>query len=370
VLAALLFVAFGFPTPFPWFALAKEDVLGVALAIGSVSVLVTGTTTRHVVVAGLFAAAALLTKQTLIAATLAGLLALALHDRRLALIFAAAALVPVLGVVAFFELTSHAFLQNAVFANAQPFRMDILLINLAGLKAYQAGVLAVAAVGTLRRLVTRRSFEDTLLPVYFVATALPLVGLASPGSAQNYWIELAAASAVMAASEIWWWLRGPDLRSRLVGGALALVPLVNVVVAGRLALIWLPALDQYAQPAATAAEFGRLVERVRATPGAVIAEPLDVLTMAGKPVIVEPWAADALYQSGTWNIQPLVDRVCRGDVQLAVLAHSLDDSVVAYQDYGIWPRPLIRAMHDRMVLDDARAGRYAYVLRPATSCNG
>jgi type IV secretory pathway TrbD component len=367
-LAGLLFVAFGFPTPFPWFALAKEDVLGVAFGVGSIAVLVSGRDRPRVVVSGLLAAMAILTKQPLIAALVAGLVSLWLCDRRRVLLFGLASVGPVLAVVAASELSTHAFLANTVFANVQPFRVDVLLTSLAGFKAYQAGPVALTAVAVVRRLYVRKSFEDILLPAYCVVSALPLLGLASVGSAQNYWIELAAATSVLAASEIWWWLRGPDLRSRLVGAALALVPLVNVVVAGRLALIWLPALAQYADPAGTQAEFAAVLERVRSTPGEVVAEPLDALALAGKPALVEPWAADALYQSGTWDIGPLVDRVCNGDIQLAVLAHALDDSVVAYQDYGIWPAPLIDALRQKMVLQGTRAGRYLYIPLPGSRC--
>src|SRR5262249_17989644 len=123
-------------------------------------------------------------------------------------------------------------------------------------------------------------------------------------------------------------------------------------------------------PARAGLEFAGVVDRIQSSTGNVIAEPLDALAIAGKSVIVEPWAADALYQSGTWDIEPLVERVCDGDVTMAVLAHKLDDSVVAYQDYGIWPKPLLKAMRSRMLLLDEEAGRYVYVLRPEATCDG
>ena len=368
-LAALLFIALGFPTPLPSFALGKEDTFGVALGLASVAVLVGGRSRRHVVAAAVLAALAVLTKQTLLAAGLAGFVALGVHDRRAAFGFAGLSAGLVLVVLLAVELATHAFLANAVFANAQPLRADILLTNLATLKAYQAGPLAVAGLGALRRLLRHRTLEDTLLPVYWLATLVSVVGLASPGSAQNYWIELAAASALLTATEIFTWLRGADLRSRLVGAVLALGPCVNIVVAGRLALIWLPALAQYDDPVRMAQEFQLVVERVRSTPGAVVAEPLDALALAGKPTLVEPWAADALQHSGTWTVAPLVERVCAGDIQLAVLAHTLEDTVVAYQGYGIWPAELLQALRQMMVRDADLGGRYIYVPRPNARCS-
>jgi hypothetical protein len=111
-----------------------------------------------------------------------------------------------------------------------------------------------------------------------------------------------------------------------------------------------------------------VVDMVRGTHGPVVAEPLDTLALASKPALVEPWAVTALYESGTWDIQPLVERVCAGDFQLAVLAHPLDQEVVAYHNYAIWPRPLLNALRRTMVLDDVRAGRYIYVRRATASC--
>ncbi len=367
VLAALLFIALGFPTPFPWFALGKEDTLGVAFGLGSVAVLATGQTKRQVIAAALLASLAVLTKQSFIAAGVAGFIALGLHNRRAALQFAVFSAGPALAVALVFELTTHAFLTNVLFANVQPFRSDILLTNLATLKAYQAGPLSVAAFAVLRRLAFRRTFEDTLLPLYWLVSLLSVAELALPGSAQNYWIELAAASAALCAAEIFIWLRGAT-RRRILGAALAVLPWVNILVAGRLALIWLPALAHYDNPSHMDAQFQSLVERVRMTPGAIVAEPLDALSMAGKPALVEPWQSDALYRSGTWDITPLVDRVCAGDIQLAVLEHPLDDTVVAYQDYSIWPAPLLDALRQKLVFEQQLAGRHIYIPRAESIC--
>jgi len=367
-LAALLFVALGFPTPFPWLAIGKEDVLGVGFGIASVLMLAGGTSAKRVAGAAVLAALAILTKQTLIAAFVAGTLVLWFHDRPRAIQFVLMGGGLVAGTGLVLELTTHAFLANTVLANAQPYRLEVLSINLATLKAYQVGPIAVAAFAVLRRLIARASLEDVLLPAYWAATLLPLLGLAVVGSAQNYWIELAAASAVLAAAEIWTWVHSASARSKLLGGALALVPCVNVVVAGRLALIWLPAIGSYERPAEMSAVFDELVQIVRRTPGDVLAEPLDVTALAGKSSIVEPWAADVLDQSGTWDLQPIVDRVCAGDIRLAVLAHPLEEDVVAFNDYAIWPKSMLTAMRRSMVLRERRAGRYLYVPRSGADC--
>ncbi len=367
-LAGLLYVALGFPTPFPWFALAKEDCLAVAFAVGSMAVLSAGTGTRRVVAAAVLAALAVLTKQTFVAATLAGALALAIYDTRKSLIFSCVALGIAVTVAIGFELSTHAFVLNTIGASVQEFRSDVLFTNLATLKAYQAGPLAIAAFSVARRLWRRRGFADLLLGLYWCATLLPLVGLASVGSAQNYWIELAASTAVVATQEVALWLSTPRLWQRAMGVGLALLPFVNVVVAGQLAISWLPHVNRYSDPSRVASEFMELVAYVRDSPDDVLAEPLDVTALAFKPTLVEPWASDVMYQTGRWDFTPLVGRICGGRIRMAILGHRMESYGPAYHNYTTWPDPVLTAMRRAMVLQEQRAGRYVYVSRPHPSC--
>jgi hypothetical protein len=39
-----------------------------------------------------------------------------------------------------------------------------------------------------------------------------------------------------------------------------------------------------------------------------------------------------------------------------------------YQEYGIWPAPLLEALRSTMVLQSGQAVRYLYVPRPGATC--
>src|SRR5712691_7083617 len=69
--AALVFVGLGFPGDYPWFAFYKEDMLGVALSLGTIVVLDSGDDRRRAGFAGALAGLAFLTKQTCLVASLA-----------------------------------------------------------------------------------------------------------------------------------------------------------------------------------------------------------------------------------------------------------------------------------------------------------
>src|SRR5205823_2011668 len=104
-------VASEHPSP-AWSALYKEDLLGIALSVGAVAILAQRRSIGTVVLAGALAGLAILTKQTFVAASLAGAWWLWRLDRRLALIFAAVDLGLVLVTSLGFELATGAYLQN------------------------------------------------------------------------------------------------------------------------------------------------------------------------------------------------------------------------------------------------------------------
>src|SRR6266516_6355148 len=95
------------------------------------------------ILGGLLAALAILAKQTLTAAGLAGAVWLWRRDRKQAIVFAGVVVSTVLATSLILELTTGAFLANVVFANVNPFRPETLLGNLVVLALYQAGPLAV-----------------------------------------------------------------------------------------------------------------------------------------------------------------------------------------------------------------------------------
>src|SRR5207237_971763 len=138
--AACLFLALGFgtlPGEYPWLALYRVDMLGVALALAAVVVLDGGVGPRRVALAAMLSGLALLTKQTLFSAALAGALWLWWRgERRLALMFGALVLTLAGGVCAALELTTGAFVENTVLSNVNPLSARTLQHNLSLFAVY------------------------------------------------------------------------------------------------------------------------------------------------------------------------------------------------------------------------------------------
>jgi hypothetical protein len=213
-----------------------------------------------------------------------------------------------------------------------------------------------------------REVPIRLVVVYWLATALSLLGVAKFGASYNYWIEFAAATAVLATVGLWaavcaWQPRYFRTVQRAVSwlfaaNLLVLAPASVAAAAGGLgggsALTGL-------QPASRA-EFQELVDLVRTTPGWILAEPLDVVVLGGRPVLLEPVIFGILERQGQWDPQPMVGRICSGEVQLLVLGFSLE-AVAEYAPYGQpwWPPRVMRALQNCMEPAGQCAGRFLYV---------
>ena len=178
--------------------------------------------------------------------------------------------------------------------------MDILVSNLTILGRYQGVPLALALLSVLSRARPWRSrLKDPVVLFWLASLVFLPVGLAKVGSNWNYWIELAAATAVLASCGVWRFaLRGGMPRlSRLA----ASVGLLAVLASPR----WLlpPAadlgtvLDRMLHPdQRQVTEFAAVLERVRAEPRGVLAEPLDIVILAGRDILLEPYIFSILNQ--------------------------------------------------------------------------
>lgn len=362
--AASLFLALGFPGRVPWFALYKADMLGVTLALGAIATLSGGRSTRRLVIAGTLAALAILTKQTFIAAALAGTAWLFQENRKEASVFAGVWLAILLTAVAALEIATGAFFANALFANAVPFRWDALLPNLRTLAQFQMVPLGLAGLYVLDRARAGRKPAADLLVLFWLACFVSLGGFARPGSNFNYWIELAASTAILATLVIWDHLgrRGASLDSSraalpsLLLGANAAVVLLGFGSAAVPVRSLLQAIPN-PQP-----DFGNLVERVRSEPREVLADPPDVVVLAGRRNLLELYFSAIRYSRGKWNPEPLVRRICRGEVGLLVLRYKLDsDARGIYQGYPYWPPPILAALRESMEFETEQASRFLYV---------
>ncbi len=348
--AALLFAGLGLVGSVPWTAAYKEDVLGIALGLACVAVLdVTTTTSRiGIVLAALLAAGAFLTKQSLVGPALCGVVWLLACRPRSAPLFASVVVASVAATALALEATTGAFLANTVSGNShQPFDALTFEHNLSELIAFQAVPSAIALV----YLVGRRVLHD-LLALNWLGSIAPLVPLGAIGADYNYWLSFAAASAVLTSVVVW------EQRGRWTGVVATLLLMLNAA-AGTQVMRQVIAQPAYVLGEPTdAATFNSLVERVEATYGTVLADPLDVLVLADRPILLEPILYSLLEQDGSWDPAPMVERVCHGEIALLVLGYPLEEVGQRF------PPAVAAALRRTMQLERTvpLAGRSRYIL--------
>ncbi len=354
------------PIASPWMAFYKEDVLGVAFALAAIVVLQRSGERASVVAAGVLAALAILTKQTLIAPAVAGTLWLLLRDHRQAVIYASVVGGLVGGVALGLEATTGAFIANTVQANVNPMQLDVFATTFAVLLRFQAGPIVLAAIAAVR-LLRDRGDADRLLVLYWLATMLPLLGLFKAGANHNHWTEFAASTAILATIGLWRTVSGADLpRLR------SLVPIVvlGATLLGVMPLFGSPARMQPGWPRPDPAEIEEqheLVERVRRAPGMVLAAQLDLVALADRPIVLEPYIYNILELEGRWDSRPLARSICDRQVGLLIFEHPLEDGSGSYHGYAFWPGPVLAALQDTMVLHEEVGRAYVYVPRPTGS---
>ena len=104
-----------------------------------------------------------------------------------------------------------------------------------------------------------------------------------------------------------------------------------------------------------------MVERVRSEPREVLADPLDVIVLAGRRSLFEPWGYNVLRLEGRWDATPIVRRICAHDIGLLVINYRLEEGGPIYSGIPVWPWPVLAALRDTMVLEKQEGGRFLYV---------
>ncbi|MFN8637614.1 MAG: hypothetical protein U0893_27490 [Chloroflexota bacterium] len=363
----VLTLSFAGPPGPPWLAVYRVDAFGVALAVGAVTVLAGGAssgqlTYRRVLAAGLLACLALLTKQTLAAATLAGGLWLLEQDWRKAVLFGAVVGLPVVLVSALFEWWTGAFFQNVVTANLNPFDVTSLVQNLFILSIFQLGTLLATLTWVATHGRGGRGSVGRLLVYYWAVALLPMFGLAKVGSWHNYWIEWSVPMAVLTAATLVSVRPVTSFLQRVV----YVVPRVAMVVSMLLAAfvsIWSvrTALADWSSQAQRAAELSQVVRCVAASPGASIGMPMDAVVLAGEPLYVEPAIFTILVDAGVVQDGPVLDAIRHGGVGVVVM--DLRPEAPQWQHGAgqpIWRPDVLAALRESMELRSEKAGRMIY----------
>ena len=374
-LAAVLFLGLGFPGgPAPFMALVRADMLGVAIAVAVIATLAHGTSRLHLVIAAVLAAAAIMTKQSLFGAAVAGTLWLATFNVRKAGLFAVLTTAAVLLPAAVLQWTSGgAFWHNVGPDNPSPTAIEFGAYLFREMFAIQGLPLLVAAFYVVANRAWLNQL-DRLLLFYWIASALPIIGMFKVGSNHNYWIELAASTAVLAALGVWRAVQYRPAISSMVPLAALAIGLTMLIPARFVEdrdTVWLPLtwtlnMDRYTRLTNETPSFQHIVTDVSGEKGEILAEALDVAVLGNHPVQFEPFAFSMLEAEGRWNSDPLVDDICNGHITLLVLVYPLDADIhpVGLKEFPMWPNSVVTALRQTMVHEQTRDYHFLYRTRP------
>ena len=312
-----------------WVPMARVDLLGLLFSFCGIWLLVCGPfcLSIHLFAFTLFVAA-LYTKQTLLAAPLAGLLLLVAIQPRRAVVMAA--WLAGLGGGVFLSLyyvTGGEILRHLVFYNRNPFSWgvafhtvgtnlhEVLLLALGTFAAAAALVSRARPFGAgffrrLRALISANSRRRAiaLCGVYLALAAVMALSVGKEGSNYNYFLEWNLAACPVFGMLLASAMDTCARRRRLVPGVVAVV-LGAIVVLGDQTFRLLPRTDEaigWSAQARSDQAWGRETEScltgtVRETPGEILSEQMTVLVRQGRVVPFEPAIIKVLGQTGAWD---------------------------------------------------------------------
>ncbi len=350
LVAAILFLAS--PYVVQWAGLARIDSLALAFATGALFVLVRWPKERWGWIAGglLLIAAAYTRQSYALAAPLAGFVWLWTQDRRRA--FWLALLVGGLGMALFFlinTLTTGGFYYNIVSANVNAFSWERLKGNLAQLWRDNYIILVLSALFLFIGWRSQKSWP--ILAFFLVGAFLSGLTIGKIGSNINYFLELAAALALVGGALVVWsqaypWRNIAVLLLITLQIGLSLRSSMQRNVDWLLSQRYLDfnALQMLEQ------EVGRMDRPVLAD------EYMGLLTMNDRPLYLQPFELSQLANAGMWDQQPLLDEIKNQSFD-GILIHF--DSTPVFKER--WTAELLAAIDEYYRPVKTLAGTVMYI---------
>ena len=313
--AALTFLAF--PFVLYWSPLLRIDMLALALSLSGLYVLISEPlSTRRLALVGLLLVAAIFTRQSYaLAAPLAAFAWLWARDRRQALLLTA--LVGGLSLTLFFILngfTRGGFYFNIVTANVNEFTMDQLMFNWHRLRKAALIPLLIGALSLF--LIQRWNPLWTLTVPYLIGSTMSAITIGKIGSNVNYLLELCAALSLAAGVVIAW--------SRVHVPLYSLRAALLILMAFGVAKMTQITLKDYTwdlrERRAVAGELLELESLVAETPGRILAdEYMGMLTLQGRPLLIQPFEVTQLAQAGKWDQTVLLNSIKNNDFDSIII---------------------------------------------------
>jgi hypothetical protein len=258
----------------------------------------------------------LYTKQTIVDAVAAGLLAVALRDLRAAIVLGA--VVAAVGgaiLLALNMMTGGAFWLNVVVGNVNPFDTKQAIDYYQNFLTLHLVIVALAAwqVARAARARTLGPFE-----IYWVLSLILAVSVGKWGAGESYFLAPIAASAVLAGQAVADVHRLAVARPQLLAGIGGLL-LVQAVLFSHGPLFRLGPIfaDRGAQASALARwpgeteikQASEMVEILRKADGPVLVEDPSYGLAVGKEVVGNATHLRNLYQAGAWSPDALVSDI-------------------------------------------------------------
>jgi 4-amino-4-deoxy-L-arabinose transferase-like glycosyltransferase len=310
-------VLLAFPFVVYWSPLLRIDMLALALSLGGLCLLVwKPLTPRRLFGVALLLTAAIFTRQSYgLAAPFAAFVWLMARDWRQALRLAL--LVGGLGLILFLllnTLTQGGFFFNIVTANVNEFRRDLLEYNWGRFK--EAALLLIYIAGASVILIPRWNPLWTLAVPYLIGATISAATIGKIGSNVNYLLELCAALSLAAGVVIAWsrvHLPFHTLRAALL-----------VLLAFAVGNMVHRTLDEYTwdlrERRAARTELNELKALVAETPGPILAdEYMGMLTLEGRPLVIQPFEVTQLAWAGKWDQTPLLESIQKNEFSAIIL---------------------------------------------------
>ncbi len=342
------------PLQWPWSLVIRPDYTAILLSVLAVAVATRTTAHRGVVLPAVLCVAAVLTKQTAVAAPAAIALGWLATDRRAAIRFTAIFASATLASVAGLQLITHGqFLFHTVTANVNPFsvaRAIALYRRFVESNPLTAVVLGVMLVASARR---RRL---SMTAVYALLTLVTALAAGKVGSSMNYFLEPLAALALWTAHEFPspWFARRTPMRTAVAILGVAAVLLVS-------ATSWIDQMRAHQAARSALPLHAELVRTVATEPGPVVSDDATLLVGAGKRVHYRPFIMAQLADAGRWDQAPFLEELEQGAVAMIIYR---TEPVLLHESRYTRPMRELMALRYRQAFN-YRLGSSFVALRPA-----
>ncbi|NLD45302.1 MAG: hypothetical protein GX657_17635, partial [Chloroflexi bacterium] len=338
-----------------WSGFARVDLLALALASAGLAVAAWHPRRRWspYASAALMVLAAFTRQSFLLAFPLGALVQFYVHDRRQAATFGVTLGVAVgLLAIALNQATGGGALIHLIVANVNRMSWSLLRDSLLHLVAISGAALVVAVL-VAWRMVRQRARTMFALIALLLGAGLSSLTVAKVGSSINYFLEIAAAIALLCAVGL--------ARS---GARRATLLLVAVLVAQAFVYgYWnWSSFRGYMGLRTRAPQFEALYDLVRQERGAILADDhMAALVQGGHEVLLQPFEFSQLARGGVWDESRVVADITAGRFALVIIRDQGD--LRGTRPAERWTAAMLDALDHRYAVQQRFADVSVYVPR-------